>query len=64
MSCVIIGENGFVRASNGTITTFDVPGASHNAFQKTIPEGINAPGDVTGYYQDTSGVNRGFLRTK
>jgi predicted membrane protein len=59
--------HGFVRAPDGTITTFDVPGAgtvaSPGIFPGTFPLGINAEGAITGYYIDASNVGHGFLRT-
>jgi hypothetical protein len=57
------GNHGFVRARDGTITTFDVPDAGAGAFQGTSPFGINAQGAITGYYIDASNVGHGFLRT-
>jgi len=42
---------GFVRAADGTITSFDGPGASD-----TFVTGINAVGAITGYYQSPQGV--------
>jgi hypothetical protein len=33
--------HGFLRAADGTITTFDVPGAGTSFFQGTQPLGIN-----------------------
>jgi len=47
-----------VRAPNGTITTFDVPGAA----QGTYPYVNNFWGTIAGWYVDTNGVNHGFLR--
>jgi len=38
------GEHGFVRARDGTITTFDVPGADG-----TRPNGINPNGTIMGF---------------
>jgi predicted membrane protein len=55
-------NHGFVRAPDGTITTFDVPGAGTGAFQGTSPLGINAEGAITGYYIDANNVAHGFLR--
>ena len=40
------------------ITTFDYPGDGNS----TIPEGINERGDITGFYTDSSGISRGFVR--
>jgi hypothetical protein len=56
--------HGFVRTSNGAITTFDVPGAGTGtgSFQGTFPEGINPEGAVTGASQDASNVLHGFVR--
>jgi hypothetical protein len=45
-------------AEAATFTTFD-PSGSVN----TQPTGINPAGVITGYYQDASGINHGFLRT-
>src|SRR5882762_9111267 len=39
--------HGFVRQSDGTIETFDVP----NATRGTFPTSINKKGETTGYYQ-------------
>jgi hypothetical protein len=50
-----------VRASDGTITTFDVPGAGTGAGQGTVPEGLNFEGAITGSYIDSSSVSHGFL---
>jgi hypothetical protein len=38
--------HGFLRARDGSFTTFDVPGAVNGAF----PIGINDAGEVTGFY--------------
>jgi len=56
-------NHGFVRALDGTITTFDVPGAETGPFQGTIPLANNPAGAITGYYIDASNVTHGFLRT-
>src|SRR2546426_996343 len=47
----------FLRAPQGTLAAFDVPGA-HN----TGAVGINPAGAITGLYLDTNGVAHGFLR--
>jgi hypothetical protein len=52
------GFHGFVRAANGSITTFDDPGGSN-----IEPQDINPEGTITGTYFDASGV-RGFLRRR
>jgi hypothetical protein len=52
-------SHGFVRAPDGTITEFDVPGDSGG----TVPYGgINPSGTVAGYYCDSSNCY-GFLRS-
>jgi hypothetical protein len=45
-------------ASVEVITSFDYPGD----VTQTIPEGINDRGDITGFYVDTNGTTRGFIR--
>ena len=49
---------GFVRASNGAFTTFEVPGAVGGIF----PASINPDGAIAGYYYDVNFVGRGFVR--
>jgi hypothetical protein len=56
-------SHGYVRATNGVITTFDAPGAGTGAGQGTTPTYNDPSGGITGYYIDASGVNHGFLRT-
>jgi hypothetical protein len=56
-------SHGFVRAGDGSITTFDVPGAGTGSGQGTNPVCNNPAGAITGYYIDGSGVFHGFLRT-
>jgi len=46
-----------VRASNGVITDFDVPGTI-----LTSPYAINTAGDITGYCIDANNVHQGFMR--
>jgi len=56
--------HGFIGTPDGTITTFDPPGAGTGAGQGTIgPSSINVSGAVTGFYVDASGVYHGFVRT-
>jgi uncharacterized membrane protein len=57
-------DHGFVRAPDGSITTFDTPGAGTGSGQGTFPNGINEPGTITGYYIDNNDVIHGFLRTR
>ncbi|MGB2592326.1 MAG: chitobiase/beta-hexosaminidase C-terminal domain-containing protein [Candidatus Acidiferrum sp.] len=56
--------HGYVRAANGTITTFDVTGAGTTGlFPGTVPVNINGAGDITGLYEDANGLNHGFFRS-
>jgi hypothetical protein len=47
-----------MRVADGTIVTFDVPGASG-----TGPISISPSDAVMGSYSDSNGVNHGFVRT-
>ena len=53
--------HGFVRAPDGTFSTFDAPGAGTGPGQGTIPEVNNNSGAILGNYTDGSSVNHGFL---
>ncbi len=55
-------NHGFVRAPDGTITTFDIPGAATGPGEGTIGYANNDLGEVTGVYYDASGAAHGFLR--
>jgi hypothetical protein len=55
-------RHGFLRVPNGTITTFDAPGAGTGPFQGTFPFNINPAGTIAGDYTDASGVAHGFVR--
>jgi len=55
-------NHGFVRDVDGTLTTFDVPGAGTGLLQGTVPLGIAASDETMGFYTDTNNVNHGFLR--
>src|SRR5262245_18093804 len=59
-------DHGFLRAADGTFTTFDAPGAGGTGcgFPGTEPNGINAEGDITGFYSDVNCQVHGFLRKK
>jgi uncharacterized membrane protein len=50
--------HGFVRAPDGSITSFDPPNSAG-----TEAWSINAMGAITGYYIDSSDVFHGFLRS-
>ena len=54
--------HGFVRAANGTITTFDAPGAGTDPGQGTTAVGINPAGVIEGQYIDAANVPHGFVR--
>ena len=58
--------HGFLLDTNGAVTTFDAPDAGNvpGSFQGTVPWGINANGEITGYYTDETNVNHGFVRDK
>src|SRR4030095_10989945 len=56
-------SHGYVRASDGTITTFDPPGIGTGPGQGSVPQNINAPGVVVGQYFDASNLIHGFVRT-
>jgi hypothetical protein len=47
---------GLAAAAQPRFTSFDYPGAA-----VTSPEGINAAGDVVGFYVDSKNVQHGFL---
>jgi hypothetical protein len=51
--------HGFLRARNGMITEFDVPGA---AAPGTLVEGMNPQGAITGTYFVADGANYGYVR--
>jgi predicted membrane protein len=52
----------FVRAADGTITVFDVPGAGTGALQGPFPTGISPQGVIEGTNTDGNNVTHGFLR--
>jgi hypothetical protein len=54
-------NHGFLRASDGTLTTFDVPGAGKGSNQGTAPLGITPGGVIIGLYIDINYVYHGFL---
>ena len=51
----LAGTHGFLL-SDGSYTTFDVPGAA-----KTVATAINNAGQIVGWYVDGGGINHGFL---
>ncbi len=52
--------HGFLRASDGTLTSFDAPAASHGTF----PAFITPQGLIVGTYFDANFITQPFLRTK
>src|SRR5438046_2359047 len=54
--------HGVLRAPDGTMTTFDVPGAGTGPFQGTLTFGINQAGTIEGDYVDSSDATHGFVR--
>jgi len=54
--------HGFLRAHNGTLTTFDVPGDATGANQGTSPLAINPAGMITGWYYDANSLVQCFQR--
>jgi hypothetical protein len=50
---------GFVRARDGTFTTFDAPNVGQDG---TWPVSINSAGEITGYSYDANNMTHGFLR--
>ena len=56
--------HGFLRETDGTFATFDVPGAGTGAGEGTYSYAISQRGDITGYYIDSADVSHGFLRDK
>jgi hypothetical protein len=54
-------SHGFVRAPDGTITTFDAPGAGADPGEGTLAFSINPSGAISGFYVDSSMRDHGFL---
>ena len=54
--------HGYSRATNGTITKFDAPGAGTGLDQGTYITGINMAGAITGYVSDSGSVFHGYVR--
>ncbi|HEY2484922.1 MAG TPA: hypothetical protein VGI36_07220, partial [Candidatus Binataceae bacterium] len=53
---------GFLRAKDGTISTFDAPDAGTFYPEGTTGQSINPAGAIAGNYTDAGNVNHGFLR--
>jgi len=56
-------SRGFLRAANGSFTTFDAPGAGTGALQGTGALGITAAGSIVGTYADENSIFHGYLLT-
>ena len=54
-------NHGALRAPNGAITTFDVPGAGTGPGQGTLPASNNPADGIVGTYIDANDVEHGFL---
>jgi hypothetical protein len=50
-------SHGYVRSTDGTITTFDAPQSI-----STTSQSINEKGVIAGYYEDSNSVDHGFVR--
>jgi hypothetical protein len=55
-------KHGFLRAPDGTITTFDVPASGNPPLANAGPVGINNAGAITGVYLADFPDHHGFLR--
>jgi hypothetical protein len=53
----------YIRATDGTFTEFDAPGAGSDVDQGTLPLGINEQGDVSGTVVDSNYVMHGYIRS-
>jgi probable HAF family extracellular repeat protein len=51
--------HGFVRSTDGTVTTIDPPGDVDG----TYAESINTKGTIVGFYYDSNHAAHGFLWT-
>jgi hypothetical protein len=56
--------HGYLRAPDGTFTSFDVPHAGTGPNQGTFATNMNLEGTIAGFYVDTNNVNHGFVRTR
>jgi sugar lactone lactonase YvrE len=56
-------SHGFLRAANGSITTFEAPAAGAGAMQGTGALTINASASIAGTYADENSALHGFLLT-
>jgi hypothetical protein len=60
-------DHGLIRRRDGTLTTFDVPGAGTGSYQGSgcpgCARGLNQLGAIAGTYIDANSVQHGFLRS-
>jgi hypothetical protein len=60
-------QHGLIRHPDGTLSTFDVPGAGTNTNQGTgcpgCALGLNQRGVIAGIYSDANTVNHGYVRS-
>jgi hypothetical protein len=60
-------QHGLIRNPNGTLTTFEVPGAGTGMYQGTgcpgCYAGLNQWGTIAGIYTDANTVFHGFVRS-
>jgi hypothetical protein len=54
-------NHGFLRATDGTLTAINVPGAGSGFVQGTAPLGITPAGVIMGLYIDANLVDHGFV---
>ena len=52
--------HGFLRAPDGSTTTFDAPGAGTGSFYGTLARGLNQEGAITGFDADPTGIYSGL----
>src|SRR5437667_5469259 len=57
MFLAVVLARAFSSDHTHTITSFDPPGSTG-----TLPLSINPRGEITGYYNDSGGVQHGFVR--
>lgn len=57
--------HGFLRTPGGKFITFEAPGAdtTPGTYNGTSPTSINDLGEITGSFNDATGLNHGFLRS-
>jgi probable HAF family extracellular repeat protein len=53
--------HGWLRSARGTFTQIDDPAAGTAPGEGTVAGGINDPGEIVGWYYDSSGTSHGFI---